>query len=72
MAYSIREGNQAQWDEVAMGLIRFNQHRMGVSLVPPEKFTRVAFEENGEVLGCILCTYYNVMDNLYIDIFQTA
>jgi GNAT superfamily N-acetyltransferase len=68
LEYSIKEGTSPQWDEVAKGIIEFNQKQTGLTLVPPQKATRVAFDENGKVIGGILCNYIDIMDNLFVDI----
>lgn len=68
MTYSIAKGEPDQWDFVAKGLLAFNQRQIGVNLLPPEKVTRVALDENGGVLGGILCTYTPILDDLYVEI----
>lgn len=68
MDYRITEGNPEQWDRATKGLIEFNQMQLCVKLVEPEKVTRVALDEDGVMLGGILCTYTDILDNLSVDI----
>ena len=70
--YSIAEGNPEQLGCVTKGLIEFNQKQMGISLVAPEKVTRIASDENGKVLGGIVCTHTPILDNLSVDILWVA
>jgi GNAT superfamily N-acetyltransferase len=68
LSYRIEEGVPSQWDEVAKGIIKFNEKKVGITLVPPQQVTRVALGEDGEVIGGILCNYIDIMDNLFVDI----
>ncbi|MDL2294424.1 GNAT family N-acetyltransferase [Ruminococcaceae bacterium OttesenSCG-928-D13] len=70
--YCIAEGSPEQLDYVAKGLIDFNQKQLGTSLVTPEKVTRIASDENGKVLGGIVCTHTPILDNLSVDILWVA
>jgi GNAT superfamily N-acetyltransferase len=68
MSYTISEGSKEQHDAVLKGLIDYNEQKLGTALAPPEKVNRVALDEDGNLIGGILCNYFALMDNMYVDI----